>query len=65
MHPNNVHNHHDDHNNHNDYNETTNKRRRIFVRLPNLFFHFPCFYLVQIDLMKMVEYLGLVVPVNF
>ena len=41
LHPNNWdsndHNHHDDHN---DHNETTKKRRRIFVRLPNLFKNF-------------------------
>ena len=34
---NNDHNHHDDHNDHNNHNETTKKRRRIFVSLPNLF----------------------------
>ena len=38
MHPNNDHNHRDDQNDHNDHNATTSKMRRIFVRLPNLFF---------------------------
>ena len=39
---NNDHNHHGNYTDHNDHNETTKKRRRIFVRLPNLFRHLSC-----------------------